>query len=109
MSIRDGGTVPYVSPSDTRHIPTTTTHTHDHAAHGHPDHDDGIHSHTHSHQGDADHDHEHVHLHAPGKDSGSGAQVTGAYGTYGALMETASPVQRAQLRAQMLRDHESRR
>lgn len=49
--------VPYVSPTTTRHEPMTGTHTHDHSAHGQPDHDDGMHSHSHRHNNDAHHDH----------------------------------------------------
>jgi hypothetical protein len=49
--------VPYVSESTHRHMPTTVTHSHDHGAFGQPDHDDGIHSHTHSHSNDSSHAH----------------------------------------------------
>ena len=58
-SLTDAATAPYVSATQTRHIPTTITHAHDHSAFGHGDHDDGVHTHMHTHTGDASHDHSH--------------------------------------------------
>jgi hypothetical protein len=106
--LRDAATTPYVSPTDTRHIPTTTTHTHDHASHGHPDHDDGIHSHTHEHHGDADHDHVHGKPNMrPRPDSGGAS--SGPSGDYAAEISATGPAQRAAIRRQRIANLDARR
>lgn len=73
----NAASTPYVSETQTRHVPMTGVHTHDHAAYGHDDHSDGLHLHEHTHNGDATHDHPHSFgSMAPGRVSQTG-EVTG--------------------------------
>lgn len=63
MSVfRNAASIPYVSETQSRHVPMTTGprgHTHDHAAYEASDHDDGMHLHPHVHANDANHHHDH--------------------------------------------------
>jgi hypothetical protein len=96
-AMRDAASVPYVSPTQTRHEPMTGVHTHDHAAYSHASHDDGIHEHEHEHHNDADHDHMHT-----GKLSGTGM--------VGRLMQGGiGPAERSRLKNEMLRQLDENR
>jgi ABC-type Zn2+ transport system substrate-binding protein/surface adhesin len=109
----DAASTPYVSETQTRHMPMTGTHTHDHAAFGHPDHDDGVHSHTHTHDGDADHDHADQHDGTlPTGRGGGGERVSVAArlsGNYGQQMNAIGPVARRRLKDQQLAEQDARR
>lgn len=113
-NMRDAATTPYVSETQTRHIPMTGEHDHDHASNEDTDHDDGIHRGRHRHDGDADHDHpeQHPHSHAggerPGRVSGPGQDVRAHEGSYGRQMNAIGPLERKRLKDRQLREQEAR-
>lgn len=110
-SMRDAASTPYVSETQTRHVPITIRHSHDHAAYGAHDHDDGIHSHVHTHEADADHDHPDQHDFGhmrPGRVSGPGEQVPGTSNLYGLEINASSTAQRAALRRARIQNLDQR-
>jgi len=112
MSASNAASLPYVSETQTRHIPMTGEHDHDHASNEDTDHDDGIHRGRHQHHNDADHDHPDQHPHGGGERRPTGADSAVAAsardGIVGRQMNAIGPLERKRLKDAQIREQEAR-